>query len=171
MNVELRKLTIDDSQKVVEWRNASFVKKNLYSQEDLTLEQHIDYFHRFVENGLIHQFVILADGTPCGTSFLKNINAEEGVAEFGIFIGEKDFIGKGIGKAAVKMTLKYGFECLKLKSIYLTVLADNISALKSYLSAGFKTSETIQNGYSRGGKNYDVVKMDISSGEFKLRRD
>ena len=166
MTIDLRKITINDSEIIVKWRNSPSVKENLYSQDDLTIEQHINYFHKYIDAGLIHQFIIIVDDIPCGTSFLKNIDLASKRAEFGIFIGESSYRGKGVGKAVTKKTIEYGFKELDLKSIYLTVLKNNITALRSYETVGFKVTKTIHDGYSRNGVFFDVVEMEINTNDY-----
>lgn len=169
MNIELRKITINDSENVVRWRNNPLVKANLYSQDDLTIEQHINYFHKYIESGLVHQFIIVADDVPCGTSFLKNIDLVSKRAEFGIFIGENDYRGKGIGKVGTRKTIEFGFKKLGLCSIYLTVLKDNVAAISSYEAVGFEIIKILKDDYSRNGISFDVIEMEINVDEFELQ--
>ena len=161
MNIDLRKLSLKDTVNIIKWRNSSEVKINLYSQENVTEKQHINYYHRYVETGRIAQFIIVADGVDCGTTFLKNIDYVKKEAEFGIFIGEANFRGKGISSVATKKTVEYGFNVIGLNKIYLTVFEDNIPAIKSYLKAGFIKTRTIINGYCRNGVFFNVVEMAI----------
>ena len=171
MNIELRNISIDDSEDIVKWRNNHSVKANLYSQEDLTLEGQINYFHKYIESGLVHQFIIVVDGVSCGTSFLKNIDFVSKQAEFGIFIGDNNYRGKGIGKVATKKTIEYGFCFLRLQSIYLTVLKDNNIAISSYKSVGFKEKRIMKNNYLRDDVFFDVVEMEINSHDFKNHKE
>lgn len=159
MNVELRVLSLFDTSNIVKWRNSAEVKENLFSQDDITEEQHKAYFKKYIETGKIVQFIIIANGTDCGTSFLKNIDLDQKEAEFGIFIGEAEFRGKGVGKIATQKTISYGFEKLNLKTIYLTVLENNTQAIKSYENAGFKKSRIITDGYVREGKYFNLIEM------------
>ena len=161
MNIELRILSLADTDNIIRWRNSPEVKKNLFSQDDVTKEQHIDYFHKYVESGKISQFIIIVDGVECGTTFLKNIDNIKKEAEFGIFIGEADYRGKGISSIVTKKMIDYGFSNLNLVKIYLTVFEGNIAAIKSYIKAGFKQIEFIEKGYCRNGIFYNIIKMAI----------
>ncbi len=163
MNIELRKLSISDTSNIVKWRNSPEVKKNLYSQEDVTEEQHIGYYHKYVETGRVSQFIIVADGIDCGTTFLKNIDQEKLEAEFGIFIGELEYRGKGISTIATKKIVDYGFNTLNLKRVYLTVFEDNIPAIRGYLKAGFTKTGLIDKGYCRNNVYYNIVEMSIEN--------
>ena len=170
MIVELRKISLEDSENLVKWRNNPRVRVNLFSQDELTVDQHINYYHKYVVTGLVCQFVIVADGVDCGTSFLKNIDNVSKKAEFGIFIGEDSFRGKGIGEIATRKTVEYGFESLKLELIYLSVLEDNYAALNSSKKAGFEVLKTIEKGYSRNNVDFDVVEMGLSAQKYESNK-
>lgn len=73
-----------------------------------------------------------------GSVYLRDIDRKMGKAEYGIFIGERDALGKGYGTQAAKWMLHYGFETIRLKKIFLRLLEDNSRAQKSYEKAGFR---------------------------------
>lgn len=162
----LRPISLADTDNIVKWRNTDFVKKNLYTQKELTLEQHIEYYHRFIETGKIAQFIICFqnydDNVDIGTTFLKNIDEYSKKAEFGIFIGEEDAIGKGFGKSATKQTLDYAFSELGLNRVYLSVFADNTSAIHAYQNSGFIIEGILKQDFFREDGYADVVIMGIT---------
>ena len=137
MKVELRELSLNDTDKIVKWRNQDFVLENFIDKRLITKESHINYYRSRIETGLVKQFIIVCDEIDIGTTFLRDIDYDNKVAEFGIFIGEKDFLSKGVGSKAARLIVEYGFENLKLERIFLRVLANNIRAQKSYEKVGF----------------------------------
>ena len=164
--VVLRPLSLEDTDSIVRWRNADFVKKNLYTQDELTSEQHIEYFHRFVETQKVIQFIISVQendlSLDIGTTFLKNIDKHNKKAEYGVFIGEKDALGKGFGKIATKLTLDYAFISLDLNRVYLSVFADNVSAIKAYEKSGFFVEGKLIQDHLRCDGYADVIIMGIT---------
>lgn len=138
-SVRLRPMTIDDTSKIVTWRNRDFVRKNFIYQDLFTIEGHLHWIRTQVEPGYVVQFIIcLPDGREVGSVYFRDIDRETGTAEYGIFIGEEDDIGRGYGTAAAREALKYAFTELNLRKIFLRFLADNIGARRSYESAGFR---------------------------------
>lgn len=166
--VSLMKIRDEDTDSLVKWRNSAHVKENLYSQEDVTPEQHREWLRTKVDSGQCVQFVIYSkhDKVPVGTTFLKNIEAYHSRAEFGIFIGELGYLGKGLGGDATRLIVKYGFEELKLNKIYLTVFEHNYPAIRSYESVGFRRTGLMSEEYRRNDKWLDVVYMEILSSVF-----
>ena len=111
--------------------------------------------------GRAEQFIIwVREGQhPIGSVYLRDIDREAEQAEFVIFIGEEEWLGRGIGEEAAKLILDYGFEELGLHKIKLRVLADNKRAIASYQKAGF-----VEEGYFRDellldGKYCDLIFM------------
>jgi RimJ/RimL family protein N-acetyltransferase len=143
MNVSLRKITLQDTSNIVKWRNSEDVRKNLFTQDDLTAEMHINWFHSKVETGLCAQYIIeVVDGLvtkDVGTTFLKGIDRLSQEGEFGIFIGDGSFRGKHLATTVTKEMVRIGFQELGLKRIWLSVFEDNVPAIKAYEKAGFKT--------------------------------
>jgi len=163
--ITLRPLTLADTFNIVRWRNQPEVYKNLYTQSLITEEQHVGYFHKYVETGLVHQYIIVAeiDGKPkdIGTVFLKGIDRVSRKAEYGLFIGELQARGKGYASAVASATLKIAFNELDLNRVYLTVFADNLPAIKSYERAGFKKEGILRQDFFDGNVFHDIVHMAV----------
>lgn len=165
----LRAIREEDAPLVVRWRNMPAVRHNLYSQAELTVEQHLAWHRGKVLTGNCAQFIIedVQAGVPVGTTFLKNIDPYSRKAEFGIFIGEDVARGKGLGSEAARLILGYGFGVLNLNRIYLTVFSDNRAAVKSYQNAGFTVEGELRQDFLRDGVFEDVTLMSILRGEWQ----
>lgn len=87
---------------------------------------------------------------------IAGIDREAKKAEFGIFIGEEEWLGRGIGEEAAKLILDYGFEELGLHKIKLRVLADNKRAIASYRKAGFVEEGCFRDELLLDGKYCDL---------------
>lgn len=168
--ITLRPLTLADTSNIVRWRNQPEVYKNLYTQNLITEEQHVGYFHKYVETGLVRQYIIVAeiDGEPTdiGTVFLKGIDRVSRKAEYGLFIGELQARGKGFASAIASAALNIAFNELDLNRVYLTVFVDNIPAINSYVKAGFKREGILRQDFYDGYKYHDIVLMGILREDF-----
>ncbi len=159
--IYLRLMTYEDTDLIVNWRNSDAVRKNFIYQELFTRETHENWIRTKVETGEVVQMMICDIGTdaPVGSVYLRDIDRHHNKAEYGIFIGEASARGRGVGTAAAKLMLRYGFEEIKLHRIYLRVLSGNAQAVRSYEKAGF-----LQEGYLRedvriGDSYRDVIWM------------
>lgn len=173
--VTLRPIELLDTDNIVRWRNLPSVKKNLYSQDELKPEQHINYFNSVVKTGKSAQFIITIEGgngkQDIGTVFIKNIDHKNHKGEYGIFIGEEIARGKGYAKAATELVLQYGFETLNLHRIFLTVMNDNYPAIAAYEKSGFLCEGVMRDEYLRSDGYVDIIIMAILKDEWKKRKN
>ena len=138
--VNLRPITEEDTGLILKWRNSERVSNNFIFSEKLTAEMHKKWLEEKVNQHLVEQFIIIEkeSNKPIGSVYFRDIDKTKKEAEYGIFIGEDHAIGKGYGNETAKLALKYAFETMGLKRIFLRVFADNKAAIKSYENAGFK---------------------------------
>lgn len=166
--VSLRKITENDTNNIIKWRNTSFVQRNFIYQNNLTKDEHEKWLNSRVIDGDVEQFIIVDEEIgDVGSIYLRDINLQHRKAEFGIFIGEKSACGKGIGTQAAKLLLKYAFENMHLNKIFLRVFADNIGAIKSYEKVGFVEEGIFREDVLINEKPKDVVFMGIVRREWE----
>ena len=70
-----------------------------------------------------------------GNIYLTDITNKE--ADYHIFIGDRNYWGKGVAKKASQLLIKYGFETLNLDRINLQMRTENHTAYHLYLTLGF----------------------------------
>lgn len=142
-NIYLRKIRIDDTQKIVNWRNNDFVIKNHIDRTILTNEKHLHWYNSMIKTGKVQQFIIVdkACEKEIGTTFLKNIDYKAKEAELGIFIGEKEYLGKGYGKLVVSKMLDFAYDEFKLNHIYARLLSTNLPSYYMFINLGFNVKE------------------------------
>lgn len=161
--IYLRPITLEDTEMVLRWRNSDAVKQYFIYREDITVADHLSWMETKVKTGKVCQFIIYFKETdmPIGSVYLQSIDHVHKNAEYGIFIGETDALGKGCGKDAAKLAIEYAFEVLDLHKVYLRVLDNNKRAIRSYENAGFEVEGVMRDEVFVGGKFYDVVRMAV----------
>lgn len=159
--IYLRLMTYDDTDRIVAWRNSDSVRKNFIYQALFTRESHENWIRTMVETGKVVQMIIcLADtDQPVGSVYVRDIDMTHRKAEYGIFIGEENARGKGIGTAAARLMLQYCYEELKLHRVYLRAYADNMAAICSYEKAGFVQEGLLKDDVCIDGVYRDIVWM------------
>ncbi len=169
--VRLRSITIEDTENIVRWRNNPNVLHNFIDRRPIDAKTHTAWFENFVQTGRVAQFIIVRTDTmqDVGSTFLRDIDRENGTCEYGIFIGEDDARGKGVGLSACKACLLYAFETLKMERVFLRVFSDNIGAIKSYQNAGFVVEGCLRKHVVRDAKRCDITLMGILKDEFEQR--
>ena len=161
--INLRPINEKDTDLVVQWRNSEFVKNNFLYRGEFTAEVHNNWLKTKVETGEVIQFIIeYLDGNnkkPVGSVYLRDIDYENSSAEFGIFIGEKSALGKGIGTKTTKLVLEYAHKKLLLHRVFLRLLSDNLPAYKAYRKAGFIVEGIFRDMKKIDGKYKDIMFM------------
>lgn len=138
MNVTIRPLQEQDAYTSVKWRNDPEVFKytgNTYEHEIL-LETELKWIKRVIANDKDCRCAIIADGVYVGNIYLTDI--KDGSAEYHIFIGDREYWGKGVAMQASLLILDYAFGNLSLDSVHLEVKKENVSAFKLYEKLGFE---------------------------------
>ncbi|MEA2461667.1 MAG: hypothetical protein QOH90_1844 [Actinomycetota bacterium] len=114
-------------------------------------------------------FVIEADGKAIGSVGLFHFDRTSGTCELGIFIGEHDYLGKGYGTEAVRLSVEYAFRYHNLHKVYLQVTADNERAIASYKKCGFVEEGRLRQQLWSDGVYKDVIPMGILSSEISAK--
>ena len=161
--VILRPISMADTPLILKWRNTDSVRKNFIYRELFTEETHINWMNTKVATGEVVQFIIhdKEHGRDVGSVYLRDINPLHESAEFGIFIGEDEARGRGIGSNAATLICDYGFDALKLHRISLRLLGNNSAARRSYEKVGFKHEGTFTDMVKLDGKFTDIEFMAI----------
>ena len=161
--IYLQSISEKDTTMVLRWRNSDIVKQRFIYRLDITPEEHQRWLDNKVKTGEVVQFVIylLENGKPIGSVYLQNVDYVHKKAEYGIFIGEKEALGKGYGTDAAKLVIRYAFEEMGLHKLYLRVISDNEYAIRSYRRAGFETESVMRDEIFVDGHYQDVTRMAI----------
>jgi len=105
--------------------------------------------------------VTLMDDTPIGAVAFLNYDVMQFKAELRKLIGEPNMRGKGLGKEATRLWIRYGTETLDLKKIYLNTLDTNIRNIRLNEEIGFRVEGILRNEVFVDGKYKDLLRMGL----------
>lgn len=159
--VSLRLITHEDTDNILKWRNSSRVRNNFLDQRLFTKEGHRYWLENYVFTGKVVQFIIIDNeaNKDIGSIYLRDINREHEKAEYGIFIGDEEGLGKGYATEAGRIVVEFAKRELKLHRLYLKVLYENKGAIKSYEKVGFQEEGILKDEVFLGGKYHNIVLM------------
>jgi RimJ/RimL family protein N-acetyltransferase len=169
--VYLRPAERSDLPTFVRWLSDAETTRHLALSQPLSMAMEEKWFDQAVE----HQgrdryhFVIclIDDGRPIGAADLRDIDLENGHADFGIVIGEKGEWNRGYGTEALAALCDFGFGQLRLERIALDVYAGNLRAQRSYEKAGFRLEGTLRHAHFADGRFTDVLRMSLLREEWE----
>lgn len=166
--VYLSPMNPEDCEKYAEWINDIEVSSNL----GLVKKQINEFIEREMLQNLSKQefnFAIVdkKNDEAIGSVGLFQIDYINRSAEVGIFIGNKNYWGKGYGSDALNLMLDFTFNILNFNSVKLKTYSYNSRAINCYKKVGFKEVGALREGKIIAGEKYDIIVMDILSNEFK----
>lgn len=138
MKVSIRPLKKDDAYTSVKWRNDSEVFRYTGNTYDhvISIDSELNWIQKVIECQSDFRCAILVDGVYVGNIYLTDIIDKK--ADYHIFIGEKNYWGRGVAKEASKLILEYAFSTLRLNEVDLKVRKQNTRAIALYTSLGFE---------------------------------
>lgn len=159
----LRSISDRDTGDILRWRNSENVRKYFIDQRLLREEDHRKWLRTKVDTQEVVQFIILLkEGRhPIGTAYLQNIDRQHKKAEYGIFIGEGQMTGRGIGTVVTERMIRFAFEECGLHKLYLRVYEDNRRAIASYEKAGFLKEALLKEDVFVNGGYKNIILMGI----------
>jgi RimJ/RimL family protein N-acetyltransferase len=163
----LSPMEISDADKYTTWLNDQEVVKHLsLSTAVITVESEKGFLSSLSQN---HNYGIIDFESEqlIGSIGLMNIDHIHQTAEIGIFIGNKDYWGKGFGSEALSLLISYAYQTLNLHNIMLKVFSINTRAIKCYEKIGFKKIGVIREAINKDKQKHDIILMDILPTDFK----
>ena len=105
--------------------------------------------------------ITLPDETPVGCVAFLDFDCEQRKAELRKLVGDPVQRGKGFGKEASALWIRYGLTTLGLKKIYLNTLETNIKNVHLNEELGFRVEGILRNELFIDGEYRDVLRMGL----------
>jgi aminoglycoside 6'-N-acetyltransferase len=160
VKISFQKLSETDVGLLLKWLNTDFVKKWYYkyglNKQDWTYEEVKNkYLPKINKQEPTDSFLILYEDKKIGyiqtyslmdfPDYNKVVDGGDDSAGVDLFIGEKEFIHKGLGSIIIRKFLKYYVFCNNLiNRCIIGPEPKNLAAIKAYTKVGFKYIKTIQ---------------------------
>lgn len=168
----LRELSRDDIKNINRWRNDREIISSLgapfrYISEEVDsawMESYLSNRNNCVRLAICEK----ASSRIVGAVYLLSINWVVRDCEFAIWIGERDFQGRGVGTFATYKALEHAFLDLNLNRVYLSVIKTNERAIALYKKSGFSVEGVQRQAVFKQGDYLDVVQMSILASEFSV---
>jgi RimJ/RimL family protein N-acetyltransferase len=146
-------------------RLADGVPPQLWSEKKL--KEVVEKRNENLQTGFRFSIRTLSDDKLIGSTSLWVQRWTHSDAWLGIYVGEREYWGKGYGTDAMRLIVGYGFNELNLRRITLGLHAYNERALKSYQKVGFQLEGRIRGEGLRDGVRYDGLYMGILREEWQ----
>ena len=173
MKIALKKILIEDANKISKWKSDPNLANLILSTSKLTsVSDAITWIQENSRdpNQRINGVYLLNENNELiGITRLMFIDFVSGVAEFGFYIGDETKRGLGYGNIALQLTIDQAFKDLKLRKLFLRVSANNEKALNLYLKYNFIKEGLLKEHYYNLDFNRfeDIIYMSLFNSENK----
>lgn len=158
----------DDAETYAKWINDLEVNIYLTSAPKIySVQKEREILERMCKEGYNFAIIDSEKEKLIGNIGLEDVDLLDRKAVLGIFIGDKEYWGKGYGTEAIELLLDFSFNILNMNSIMLLVKAFNKRAIRCYEKCGFKLIGVRREANIMGPDKYDDYYMDILASEFK----
>ncbi|MFW0886806.1 UNVERIFIED_CONTAM: UDP-4-amino-4,6-dideoxy-N-acetyl-beta-L-altrosamine N-acetyltransferase [Pseudomonas sp. JL1] len=164
MQLSIRKMTVDDLDVVLAWRNHAEIRRYMYTQHEITIEEHRGWFERASQDARKHLLVFEVGGKPQG---FVNISEQTsyGVADWGFYIAPD--AAKGTGRQLGQTALEYAFRALNLHKVCGQALAFNERSIQFHRTLGFQQEGTLRDQHYDGENYHAVICFGLLSNEWQ----
>jgi RimJ/RimL family protein N-acetyltransferase len=172
-HVYLRPLEREDAPFFVAWLNDPQVTRTLllYRPISLQAEEQFIATANQREHDLVLGIALREDDRLIGGTGLRDINAKDRHAGFGIVIGAKEEWKKGYGTEATRLIVGHAFETLNLNRVWLHVHSFNAAGIRAYEKVGFQREGVLRQEVFREGRYWDTIAMSILREEWGATAD
>ncbi|MBR5638746.1 MAG: GNAT family N-acetyltransferase [Muribaculaceae bacterium] len=163
--VTLRSLEATDLDVLYQWENDS----RLWTVSNIMAPSPKSYLWQYLQNydsdifntrQLRLMITLTETAEPVGTVDLTNFDPFNNRAEFGIMIDQAQ-VGKGIGDAALKLTISYVRDYLGLFQLYALVPESNTVCITMLRKHGFTSSGLLKKWINHGTEIHNVEMMQL----------
>lgn len=149
----VRLMTNDDLHRVLGWRNHPDIRRYMYTQHEIAMEEHQRWFERAAQDQSKHLLIFEVGATPFG--FIHFSQLSNGViADWGFYVAPD--APKGYGRRLGRAALDYAFGELHLHKICGQALAFNERSIRFHRSLGFQQEGRLREQHFDGQQYHDV---------------
>lgn len=161
-NIKLRPILRSDLEKLNKWKNDEEIYKYLGGGfNPISIDQHEQWIDKLINiDNQNKRFIIEFDGVSVGMIGLYSINNIYQNCEIGIYVGEKDYHGRGIAKNSMLLLESYAKNYLNIRKIKCFVVVENEKAYKSWEKVGYKQVGVLKEERFIDGEFKDVMLME-----------
>lgn len=156
-----------DLAQVLSWRNHQDIRRHMYTQHEISLEEHARWFSQASQDPARHLLMLEIDAIPLGFINIHQI-AHGGIADWGFYAAPG--APKGTGRALGDAALRYVFETAGLHKLCGEALGYNERSIRFHLSLGFQREGVRRQQHFDGQRYHDVALFGLLASEWQQKQ-
>lgn len=167
--ISLRALEPGDQGLLLEWRNSPEVATYMYSNHQITPEEHEEWFKKVRDDSERYRHrIILMNGQPVGLQSISPIDSERGIASWAFYLADPRTRGQGVGAWVEYASITTAFETLSLRKLCCEVLVENSPVIAMHESFGFRREGYLRKHAIKAGIAVDAVSLALLAEEWQM---
>lgn len=163
----IRPLTEDDLITVLTWRNHPDVRRNMLTQHEIGLAEHLNWFAKVSQDVSRRLFIIEELKQPIGYVQFSQV-VEGGITDWGFYAQPN--APKGTGRKLGTLALNHAFDCLKLHKVCGKAIASNKASIEFHRSLGFMPEGVLRDQLHINGIYHSLHCFGILASEWRSER-
>lgn len=166
---EIGRCTLDQKKKVREIRNLESVRRSMYTDHLIGLDEHLTWTDRIAKDNKQIVFVVLLDGIVSGVVSINNLDRLHKKSDWAFYLDET--ARGGLGAALEFFIINFAFYRLRLEKINCEVLEINPTVVKMHLKFGFVEEGFRRSNIIKTGTRIGVHFLGLTREDWESRRD
>lgn len=150
----VRTMVHADLARVLTWRNHPEVRRYMYTQHEIMLDEHQRWFERAQQDSLKHLLIFESSNQPLGFVNLTEV-ANGGNADWGFYAAPE--APKGTGRSLGRAALDHAFVQLKLHKVCGQALAYNEHSVRLHQALGFQQEGVLREQHFDGENYHHII--------------
>lgn len=161
----LRKIEHTDRINLLSWRNHAHVREVMYTDHEITAEEHDAWFHRALNDPHACHLIFDRAGIPQAFTSFTSIDQKHGTCNWGYYLISPHPV-RGAGSVMAWFSLDWCFRVLSMKKLLCESFAFNHKALSLYRKFGFTQDPLFRKRVKKNGLHQDVIGFSLLSDEW-----
>jgi len=161
----LRPMKLKDLPQVLQWRNHPDIRRFMFSQHEISEDEHRHWFKNAEQNHDKHLMMFEADGKASGFVQFTQLNRKP-VVNWGFYLAPGS--SKGTGDRLGKAALDFAFAKLNLHKVCGQALAYNQASIRFHQRHGFRQEGIFREQHYDGRIFHDVLHFGLLKSEWPV---
>lgn len=155
---------------VRDWRNHPDIRKNMYTDEIITLEQHQAWLNSLKSTQKTKVYVAYKGASPIGIVSITNINELHKNSDWAFYLNPEYLSTKGLGTLMEYHFLNYVYENFDIEKLNCEVLEINPTVITLHKKFGFTEEGIRRKNVIKNNERIDVYLLGILREEWNQEK-
>ena len=160
--IKFKEMSLEDIEIVRICRNSEHVKSFMIGDGIVSAEEQRVWFNKVRDDDTSKYLLVLSGKAPIGLVNFTNIDNISKSSDWGFYIGDRDYLSKGLGCEILKLAISYARDELGLACVKASIVSSNVKSIGLHRKMGFDRSDVLKNKVKKFDKLHDLIIMKLN---------